>query len=368
MKKTEKEIMEILNQDIQISDIVETRIQETYKQINKGGRRRTKSIRKIAAAIAVVCLFVPGVVYASSKTEFFQAMFGNETRESNDVLKREIDTGKEGKDAKVTVTLPSREYVSVDEEQAEKAIGAYVSEEPIIKKIGSHTLTINSFVYDRNGAMMYYTLERKGRVTALAGDEETNLTKGAYFTDDSDFYFNCETKNGVIAGENTYIDLKKSTNDRLCCYSYILWNEPLKDGDVPELMLETYPCARKELTEETKTKTERIRLTSKEPVPVRKIDMGDKGYLEYSPIAMSVDMAKGMGLSKEKAEDPYYLESIKVVYKDKESYVVCDKEKNVENSSYQLGAGTYYKTVFNRLVDVDEIEKIIVNGVGFAMK
>ena len=110
MKKTEKEMRDIFSQDIQISDVVETRIQETYKQLEKRNVRRRKagSVRKIAAAIAAVCLFVPGVVYASSKTEFFQAMFGNETRESNGVLEREVDTGKEGKDAKVTVTLPSR--------------------------------------------------------------------------------------------------------------------------------------------------------------------------------------------------------------------------------------------------------------------
>ena len=178
MKKTEKDMRNILNQDIQISDVVETRIQETYRQLGKRDAHRTKtrSVSKIAAAIAVVCLFAPGVVYASSKTEFFRAMFGNETRESNDVLEREVDTGKKGEDAKVTVTLPSREYVPVDEEQAEKEIGAYVSEEPIVKKAGSHTLTINSFVYDKNGAMMYFTLEREGGVTAFAGDKETNLT------------------------------------------------------------------------------------------------------------------------------------------------------------------------------------------------
>lgn len=369
MKKTEKEIREILNQDIQISDVVETRIQETYRQLERGTSRRcTGSARKIAAAIAVVFLAVPGVVYASSRTEFFQAMFGNDTRESNDVLEREIDTGKKGKDAKVTVTLPSREYVPVDEAQAEKAVGDYVSDEPVVKKIGSHTLCIDSFVYDKNGAMMYFTLEREGGVTAFAGDTETNLTKGAYFTDDSDFYFNCETKNGAVACENTYIDTKKSTKEKLYCYSYILWNQPLEDGDAPELMVETYPCTRKELKETTKTETERIKLTDKDPVPVKKIDMGEKGYLEYSPIALSVDMAKGMGLSREEAADPYYLESIEISYRDKESYVVCDKEKNTENSSYQLGSGTYYKTVFNRLVDVDGIEMIKVNGVEFAVK
>lgn len=365
MKNSEKDMREVLNKDIIISDVVEARIQETYKQLGKRKGSHKRSFRNMAAAIAVVCLAVPGVVYASSRTEFFKAMFGNDTRESNDVIRREIDDGKGGK---VAVTLPSREYVPVDEEQAESAIGKYVMNEPIEKKIGSHTLCIESFVYDRNGAMMYFTLEREGGVTALAGDQETNLTKGAYFTDDSDFYFNCETKNGAYAGENTYIDMKKSTDDKLYCYSYILWNEPLKDGDVPELMLETFHCTRKELTETTKTETERIRLTDKDPVPVQKIDMGEKGYAEYSPITLSVDMAKGMGLSKEEAEDPYYLESIEVVYKNKETYVVCDKEKNVENSSYQLGSGTYYKTVFNRLVEVDEIEKIIVNGVEFAVK
>ena len=109
-------------------------------------------------------------------------------------------------------------------------------------------------------------------------------------------------------------------------------------------------------------------MTDKDPVPVKKIDMGEKGYLEYSPIALSVDMAKGMGLSREEAADPYYLESIEISYRDKERYVVCDKEKNTENSSYQLGSGTYYKTVFNRLVDVDGIEMIKVNGVEFAVK
>ena len=64
MKKTEKDMRDILNQDIHISDMVETRIQETYSQLGKRNVRRRKagSVRKIAAAIAAVCLFVPGVV------------------------------------------------------------------------------------------------------------------------------------------------------------------------------------------------------------------------------------------------------------------------------------------------------------------
>lgn len=69
MKKSEKEMKEIFNRDIQISDVVEMRIQETYKQLRrKPSRRHARSVQRAAAAIAVVCLFVPGVVYASSRT------------------------------------------------------------------------------------------------------------------------------------------------------------------------------------------------------------------------------------------------------------------------------------------------------------
>lgn len=273
-------------------------------------------------------------------------------------------------------------------------------DEPVVKQIGEHTLTIESFVYDSTGAVMYYTLERKGGVTALRGDEDTNVAKGAMFTDDVDFRFDvrCGGKDEkeedlIFAGDNTYVDLEKSTQERLYCTSYLLWSENLKEGDIPKLVITRYPDTLKELDklrpdltgmskEEAadeslykeyneamaKTETEVIDLSEKGQVPDKSIDLGADGHLVYSPIAIRVDMSKGMGLSGDETMDPYFMKYLEIRYKDGSSYIVSDSENLIENSGYVLGADVWYKTVFNRLVDTDEIAEIIVNDKSFPVK
>lgn len=365
MKYSDKNMRKILSQDIQIPQEVESRIQDAYEQLPKREFRRQRTLRPAAAALAFLCIALPVVTYASVKTEFFQAMFGNDAKPSNQAIHKEIDDGKGGKTA---VTIPSKEYVPVNDEEAETAIGEWVSNESIERKIGSHILSIKNFVYDKNGALMYFTLEKEGGVTALRGDQETNLSKGASFTDEADFYFICETKKGVVGFDNIYVNTVKGSSDKMYCSTYILWEHTLEDGDVPYLTLDTYPCPRSELTESTEIATEKIKLTDKEPVPTHVIDLGDQGYLEYSPISLVVDMAKGFGLSEEQAQDPYCLKHLEILYKDKSNYVICDKNNNIENSGYILGRESHYTTMYNRLVDVDAIEKIIVNGTEFPVK
>lgn len=364
MRQSEKYIKEILNKDIQISDTVERRIQDTYKMLEKK-KYQGRNKLCVAAAIAVICIALPGVVYASAKTEFFQGVFGNETKKSYEATRQEFEDGKGGK---FSATVPSKEFVSVDTEKAEEIVGKWVESEPIEKKIGSHMLRIENFAYDKNGALVYFTLEREGGVTALKGNEQTNAAKGAMFTEESDFYFYYETSKGIIGYENTYVDTEKSTDEKLYCYAYVLWNGSLENGDTPQLVIDTYPCEKKDLPENAKITTEKIKLTDKEPIPVKCIDLGEKGYLEYSPISLSVDMAKGMGLSDEEASDPYYLEKIEITYKDGNNYVVSDKKKNIENNGYVMGDETWFKVMFNRLVDTSDVETITVNNVKFRMK
>lgn len=362
MKQTEKRIKEILSQDIHIPDTVENRIQDTYKRLERKSPAGPKSFKTVAAALLILCIALPAAAYASAKTDFFQAMFGNSTKKSNDVIHKEVDNGKGGL---TSVTIPSKEYVPVDETEAEKVIGEWVMDDPLEKKIGSHTLTVKNFVYDKNGALMYFTLEREGGVTALSGDQETNVAKGAFFTEGSDFDFTYETEKGVHGYGNIYVDTVKSTPDKMYCSAYILWVDTLEDGDRPQLVFNTYPCPQKELTEDTGFTTEKISLTDKEPIPLKVIDWGEEGYLAYSPISLTVDMSKGSGLSEEQAQDPYYQEQLKIIYDDGNEYVISDTENNIENTGYVLGSGTYYKVMFNRLVNVDAIKEIIVGDLIF---
>lgn len=378
---SEKRMRDILGSEIQVSDIVDQRLQETYLLLENTENRpvglnrrknRRKNFRAAAVAAVIVCLGIPSVVYASVKSGFFEGMFGNDTKKSTDVIHTEIDNGKGGTTA---VDIPSKEYVPVDPQKAENMIGQWVMDEPVVTKIGRHTLTVQSFACDKHAAFMYFTLEREGGVTALAGNMDTNLTKGAYFTEDADFYFRVEASGEITGADNIYVDAERSTGDKLYCSSYILWPEGLKEGDSIELVIDKYPGAARELyamTDEEKAqewqeqiKTERIPLTIKGQIPVQCIDLGNDGFIEYSPVSICVDMSKGLGLSEEEAGDPYYMKHLEIKYKDGSSYVIQDDTENINNSGYVLGTEEGYKTAFNRLVDTDQIAEIIVNDVSF---
>lgn len=316
---SEKNVRDILGSEIQISEIVDQRLQETYLLLenteNKpAGLKRRKNRRKnfyAAAAVVIVCIGIPSVVYASVKSGFFEGMFGNDTKKSTDVIHAEIDNGKGGTTA---VDIPSKEYVPVDPEKAENMIGQWVMDEPVVTKIGGHTLTVQSFACDKHAAFMYFTLEREGGVTALAGNMDTNLTKGAYFTEDADFYFRVEASGEITGADNIYVDMERSTGDKLYCSSYILWPEGLKEGDSIELVIDKYPGAARELyamTDEEKAqewqeqiKTERIPLTSKGQIPVQCIDLGMTD-LSNIPLFPSVSICqRGWDSQKKRPEIP----------------------------------------------------------------
>lgn len=382
MTLSEKQLEEILERDVQISDAVNERINDTYKMLERAQKnypkqtgRKSKRHSYIAAAIAIIaCLIVPGAVYAAANSDFFEGMFGNATKKSTPAVTKDIDNGKGGT---VSVTIPSHEYVSVDPEKAKDLVGEGSMSKPIEKKLGEHTLRIENFIYDSNSAFMYFTLERKGGVTMLQGNGDTNSAKGAYFAEDELYRFSIETTKNHFAAEKIYIDTEKSTKDKLYCYSYMIWADKtgesdagLVKGEHPVLQIMEYPCPVAELKEEDydKIKTEKVTLTEKEPLAVQKVDLGEKGYFEFSPVSISVDLSRGTGISKEDAEDPVNLTHLEIKYKDGSSYIISDAEKNIENSGYVCGVGTMYKTAYDRIVDINEIKEIILNDVTIPVK
>ena len=378
MENREKRMKEILEQKIQISGPVEEKLKDTYELIRErqpAAKEKKKKIPTVAAAVILVFLASTSV-YAAFHSEFFEGMFGNKTKESVPAEQRSIDNGKGGK---VAVVVPSKEFVDVDEERAEELLEAYVMEKPVVKTIGSHTLTVENFLYNEIGGLMYFTLERKEGVIALKGDEETNLEKGARFTEDADFYFTIHRGEQVIGTENIYVDTQRSTQEKMYFYSYFLWSE--WEGEEaqgnPTLEIEQYPCTRGEqaaMSEEEaaemqkKTKKESISLTDKAPMPIETVDLKEKGTLNLSPVAMSFDVSLMLGVEGELAMDPGQVKRVEIQYRDGSSYVVEDKEAHINNTGYVLGTGTVYKIAFNRLVDVEKIEKVMINDVIISVK
>lgn len=373
MKHQERKMKDLFGKKVEISNEVEERLESTYEILRSRSKSETKKqykFPKVTVAAVTAVLMISTGVYASIRSDFFEGMFGNTTKTSTPAKPVSIDDGKGGT---VDVVIPSKEFVDVDEERAQELLGDYVLEEPIVKEIGSHTLTVENFLYNELGGLMYFTLEREGKVTALAGNEDTNLAKGASFTDEADFYFTIQIGEQTIGYENIYVDTQQSTAEKMYCYSYFLWSEE-SEIDVeqkPYLLIQKYPCTRGEINRMDAEEysqmcenvvEEKVNLTEQDAVPTKTLDLGEKGTLRISPFALAFDIPKMLGLSNLDIA-PWNVKHVEIQYKNGESYVVEDKNENINNTGYVIGCDPYYKVAFNRLVDVENIKAVVINEI-----
>ena len=169
-----------------------------------------KKYMKVAAFVGILVLASPFAVNAATNGELFQRIWGNAGKE--DVATHEEILVDEEKGSELIVTYPQREYVEADARRAQELIGDNVSFEPIVEQLGDTTLTILSTVYDGNSAVVEFTLDREGGVNALNYSQLDNESKGAWFSDESTFWFSFEG-----SGDRIYVDLDKSKSEKLYC-------------------------------------------------------------------------------------------------------------------------------------------------------
>ena len=323
-----------------------------------------------AVAAAAACIVLPVVVYAAvTHADFYRNAFGNAGRQSVSAHEEVLDDGKGGQ---FTVTYPEREYVPIDEEMAEALIGSNISSEPVEVQINDHTLTINSAVRDENAIVMEFTLECETGVTALNYSELDNEAKGAWRSEESTFSFRVDG-----TAENIYVDLDKSTETCLHCYYYglFVFDGPLADGKSPTLDI-TYadePLDGSYMDESLDGTTDKSRIheaqvaiPAEHTINLLTFTSDAGGVLELSPISLSIDMGKGLGLTNLEAYDPIHLNTMSIHYTDGSSYQVYDKDGYVDNTAYMCGgcgaAQTEIMLLFNRLIDPSKIDYVEVNG------
>ena len=323
-----------------------------------------------AVAAAAACIVLPVVVYAAvTHADFYRNAFGNAGRQSVSAHEEVLDDGKGGQ---LTVTYPEREYVPIDEEMAETLIGSNISSEPVEVQINDHKLTINSAVRDENAIVMEFTLECETGVTALNYSELDNEAKGAWRSEESTFSFRVDG-----TAENIYVDLDKSTETCLHCYYYglFVFDGPLADGKSPTLDI-TYadePLDGSYMDESLDGTTDKSRIheaqvaiPAEHTINLLTFTSDAGGVLELSPISLSIDMGKGLGLTNLEAYDPIHLNTMSIHYTDGSSYQVYDRDGNVDNTAYMCGgcgaAQTEIMLLFNRLIDPSKIDYVEVNG------
>lgn len=341
-----------------------------------------------AVAAAAACIVLPVVVYAAvTHADFYRNAFGNAGRQSVSAHEEVLDDGKGGQ---LTVTYPEREYVPIDEEMAEALIGSNISSEPVEVQINDHTLTINSAVRDENAIVMEFTLACDTGVTALNYSELDNEAKGAWMSEESTFNFRVDG-----TAENIYVDLEKSTESCLHCYYYglFVFDGPLPDGKSPVLdityadepLVDTYMDESLDdtymdeslddtymdesldgTTDKSKIHEAQVAIPAEHTLDLISFTSESGGVLKLSPISLSIDMGKGLGLTNLEAYDPVHLNTMSIHYTDGSSYQVYDKDGYVDNTAYMCGgcgaAQTEIMLLFNRLIDPSKIDYVEVNG------
>ena len=352
------------------------------KNMLKGYRKsmlvsRRKQYARVAAFVGVLVLASPFAVNAATNGALFERIWGNAGKE--DIASHDEILYDTEKDKEITVTYPARDYVEVDEEQAKELIGDNISYEPIVEQIGDTTLTILSTVYDGNSAVVEFTLEREGGVNALNYSQLDNEAKGAWFSNEATFWFHF-----MDCGEHIYVDLEKSTDEKLYCYDYLV----AFDG-ISTLNLEIleYPNGKGNyaIGKDEDITTRQVLVPLGEKVTSTQFVNADGGTVIISPMSMTIDMKTGLGLEGDEAGDPGNIYYVNIQYKDGSSYLVMDDvdysytedgteillnnpDVIVDNTSYACGTlGHELILEFNRLVSIGMIDTITVNEVAYKL-
>ncbi len=397
-------IFEEATQEMSIEEFDKiTEGKEKHVFSNKYNRRKEKQLKayrkeklgvitgrfvKVAVAAATFIIVTPLAANAATNGELFQRLWGNAGKQNieshDETFVEEGKVDNEGNTNEVTVTMPEVEYVEVDEEKAQELIGDNVSTEPTVIQMGDTTMTVLSTTRDNNSVVVEYTLEKEGGVDCFNYSEFDNEAKGAWINDDQELNFAFEEGAGKI-----YVDLEKSTEDKLYCYEYITTNsdqltfwyrEYTKPRSEVLAILDEDPHVDLDAYEAQFVKEENeVEIPLKEKIASVNYANADGGLIEISPISMRVIGAAGLLDSEleEGWEIIDFIGSIKITYKDGTEYLVysstymneqeevIEPDKEVESCAYICGNGSEMTAIFNRLVDTDQIEKITINDTDY---
>lgn len=335
-------------------------------------KRKRFGWTKIVVAASLLLVVGPVAVNAATDGELMERLFGNKGK--TNIESHQYNWHDEGKDVDMSVTLPKREYEAVDSRKAKDLMEDSVMRTEFTKDFSDGTqLKILSIVRDENSVIVEFTLENKNGVDHFVYNEHSNEGKGAWFSEDSPFWFRFDECDGMI-----YIDEEKTTDTKIYCYDYMtVWETNDKTFEELTLYITERVADSKEdsdLEEEWKESHAKIKI--KPEIQMKEFQNEKNGSLEISPISMKIDMQKVSGLEEEGWWDPYYNYLVSIQYKDGSTYLVRETDcgnlhtcsEETENTSYVCGSGQYLNLIFNRLVDVDMIESITVNETEYRLK
>lgn len=355
---------------VQASEETLTEVLNMAKKNRSGGFR---AARMILIAAVVTCLLATtafayvGFTQYENPMEMLGTFFGNEEKQSdNGQIVHETYY-----DWEYDWVQPTIERVPLDEEVAEEQVAPYISDVGKSISYEDYTLTIVAHQYDSvtDCGIIYYTLENPNGVSGyeLQYDGEVWWPGGE------------KIKISGIA-EQSYIIESETTDTKLSVACYYV----RAFGDSDELSVEFYQwIAYKpgEMTEaqwiEWETNKPSMTLSVDDGGGMKGLTIAD-GQIALSPIAICIRVGQMDFLRQVEEYDGSVtpplasnIEYLSIRYKDGTEYVLQSDEPAVDNTTYALieddGSELEDKIsfTFNRIVDINEVEAVIINGVEF---
>ena len=303
-------------------------------------RRRRKPKTLLLAATLVLALSVSALAAADLLPgDLFRSFFGTE-----------LGTGSEGiveydGDGRLVTNLPAWERVEVDETLAETLLTPYLTTTSETVSYGGYTLALEANLYDpaTGCGLASYTLENPAGVTGyelLAGGELWFNNQTVFVRTDQ-------------AG-HLFLDSARSSDTKLYILEYYIAAQPLNklnlelgvflpDGYTGRVYGETQATLPIPLVEAG--------------LPLAQADQsGSLPAVTLSPIGLTLSLDQPLAGALD-------LDYLALEYASGSRYVILDTTQFLDNTSYALYASEFSSTYsFNRLVDPQQVVKVIVNG------
>lgn len=321
--------------------------QETFSQVtasealltevlNMTNEKKTQSRplgRTLLVAAVLICALTVSAVAAAGATGYrgevadvLEGFFGNGGAYASHEGVVEYDEY-----GKLAINLPAWSREPMDESLARELVAPYLYtlEENTVVRDG-FTYTIHAILWDSNtrACLIYWSVENPQGL----GDYRVGMNGEFITTEQSHIY-------AVVSGRD-YIDTANSTDTKLYLCGYeVDWDD--------ELWCEL--GVRYDISE--KADTQKLIIPRADRGGMKALHFGDT--ITMSPVAIRFDGIR----------DSVVLKELTVVYGDGSEYVVFSEEKFIDNTTYGLNSTEEYVTyTFNRIVDVDNVTAIVVNG------
>lgn len=341
--------------DIQILDVAssekikEATMSKLYTKTDSNKRVHKVSRVILIAAIVALALSVSAFAYVGfvvyeNPAFMLDAFFGENVESKSEGVVEYDDNGD------LTAAVPGWERVPVDAALADELISKYISAETATITWDEYTLSVEANLYDSHtqSGLLYYSIENPAGVSGYVVRGQNSII----FPEDSISF--SPGLGGNWAGAD-FIDASRTTDTKIYVCRYYIGCEGLgaeSGQDLGALELQVRSNIDRELLGSAE-------ISYANENGLAGLTLAD-GNIIVSPIAVRIYDSK---LGYEMVND---ITSIVLNYNDGTEYVVIDNNNFTDNTTYGLldsvSNPSRVTFTFNRIVDINSISSVTVNG------